>query len=173
MTVENYVIRGRVWKLGDNITTDHIISGKHKFAFIDDVNKMLPYLFEEVIPGFINKVSPGDIIVAGSNFGIGSSREQAPRLIKLSGISAIVAKNFARIFYRNSINIGLPLIEARVIPDITDNGDIITIDLKKSMVINETKNVIEQVKPFPQLVLNILLNGGIINLLKNKGLDAI
>jgi 3-isopropylmalate/(R)-2-methylmalate dehydratase small subunit len=173
MTVENYVIRGRVWKLGDNITTDHIISGKHKFAFIDDVNKMLPYLFEEVIPGFNNKVSPGDIIVAGSNFGIGSSREQAPRLIKLSGISAIVAKNFARIFYRNSINIGLPLIEARVIPDITDNGDILTIDLKKSIVINETKNVVEQVKPFPQLVLNILLSGGIINLLKNKGLDAV
>lgn len=173
MMNEEYIIKGRVWKLGDNITTDHIISGKHKFAFIDDVNKMLPYLFEEIIPGFIHKVKPGDIIVASSNFGIGSSREQAPRLIKLSGVAAVIAKNFARIFYRNSINIGLPLIEAKIIPDITENGDTIMVDLKKGLIINETKNFVEQVKPFPQFILNIVLNGGIIYLLKNKKLDII
>lgn len=163
---ERFIVRGRAWKFGDNISTDHIISGKYKFSYIDDVKKMLPYLFEEVRPGFTSKVRPGDVIVAGANFGIGSSREQAPRLIKLAGISAIVARNFARIFYRNSINVGLPVIECSRIPLVTDEGDILTIDLERGVITNETKKISEVIRPFPRLVLEILLSDGAINLIK-------
>ncbi len=162
-------IRGKCWKLGDNISTDHIISGKYKFEAINDMSKMLPHLFEEVIPGFYKKVSTGDIIVAGRNFGRGSSREQAPRLIKMAGISAIIAKSFAHIFYRNSINIGLPVIVLQKLPDVTDNGDIIEIDLVNGYAINITKNFQEKFVPYPEEIELILLNNGIINYIRRYG----
>lgn len=163
------IIRGRCWKLGDNISTDHIISGKYKFSKISDLREMLPYVFEEVIPGFYKKVKKGDVIVAGKNFGMGSSREHAPRLLKISGVGTIVAKSFARIFYRNSINIGLPVIEVQKIPEVSENGDLIEVNLVEGIIINITKNVTERFKPFPKEFVEIIKEGGIINYIKKYG----
>ncbi|MCX8169979.1 MAG: 3-isopropylmalate dehydratase, partial [Candidatus Methanomethyliaceae archaeon] len=110
------IIKGRVWKFGDDVSTDHIIPGKYKFKTID-LDELSKHLMEGVDPNFYSKISKGDIIVAGKNFGCGSSREQAPLIIKHAGIAAVVAKSFARIFYRNSFNIGLPVIESKDLVD--------------------------------------------------------
>jgi len=163
------MIRGRCWKLGDNISTDHIISGKYKFSAIDSIEAMLPHVLEEVIPDFYRKVSKGDVIVAGKNFGKGSSREQAPRLLKLVGISAIVAKSYAHIFYRNAINIGLPVIVAQRIPDASETGDVIEIDLERGVVRNLSKGIEEKVSPFPRELAVILEAGGIVEYIRRYG----
>ena len=155
--------RGRAWVLGDNISTDHIISGKYKFKSIDSLEAMLPHIFEEVIPNFYKNVKPGDVIVAGRNFGMGSSREHAARLLKMSGISAVIAKSFARIFYRNAVNI------AQTIPEVTKNGDVIEVDLSLGVVNNLSRGVIERFKPFPKELLAIIQEGGIINYIKRYG----
>lgn len=165
------LIKGRCWKLGDNISTDHIISGKYKFGMIDSLDLMARYVFEEVIPGFHEKVNKGDIIVAGRNFGKGSSREHAPRLLKMVGIAAIVAKSFSHIFYRNSINVGLPVIIASRVPDITREGDIIEIDLENGIVANLSRGFEEKMSPYPRALVAILKAGGIIELvIRNGGL---
>jgi len=130
---------------------------------------MLPHVFEEIIPNFYKQVRYGDIIVAGRNFGMGSSREHAPRLLKMIGISAILAKSFARIFFRNAINIGLPVITVNKIPDITEQWDIIEINLLKGIVINLNKSVEERIQPYPKIILKILAEGGIINYIKRYG----
>ncbi len=161
--------RGRCWKLGDNISTDHIISGKYKFEAINDINKMLIHLFEEVIPDFYKLVKPGDIVVAGRNFGKGSSREQAPRLLKIAGISAVIAKSFTHIFYRNSINIGLPVVIAKIIPDVTQTGDIIEINLVEGYVKNLTRYVVEFIQPYPKYIEQLIEVGGIVEYIKRYG----
>ena len=163
------VIRGRAWVLGDNISTDHIISGKYKFAKINRLEDMLPYVFEEVIPGFYKKVKPGDVIVAGRGFGYGSSREHAPRLLKLAGVGAVVAKSFHRIFYRNSINIGLPVVVAERIPEVTRQGDIIEVDLAEGVVRNVTRGVEERIPRLPERLLEILAAGGIVEYIRKTG----
>jgi len=162
-------VRGRAWKLGDNITTDHIISGKHKFTSVSRLEDMLPHLFEEVIPGFHEKVEEGDVVVAGRNFGAGSSREHAPRLLKMAGVGAIVAKGFARIFFRNAINVGLPVVVARRVPDITETGDIIEVDLGRGIVRNVSKGCEERFKPYPREILLLLEEGGVLEYLKRHG----
>ncbi len=161
--------KGRAWVLGDNISTDHIISGKYKFKAISSLEDMLPHVFEEVIPEFYKRVRPGDIIVAGRNFGLGSSREHAPRLIKMTGISVIVAKSFARIFFRNAINIGLPVVEAIEIPGKTSNGDIIEVDIGSGIIRNTSKGVEERIHPYPRVIQDILREGGIIEYLARHG----
>lgn len=163
------IVRGRCWKLGDSISTDHIISGKYKFEAINDLEKMAIHVLEEVVPGFYEKVLPGDIIVAGRNFGKGSSREHAPRLLKLVGVGAVVAESFAHIFYRNAINVGLPVVVARVIPRCTETGDLVEIDLEGGYVRNITKKMEEKFKPFPPEVLLILTSGGIVKYVKKYG----
>lgn len=162
-------IRGRCWKLGDNISTDHIISGKYKFKSISSIEQMIPHVFEEVIPEFFKKVKQGDLIVAGKNFGMGSSREHAPRLLKIIGISAILAKSFARIFFRNSINIGLPVITVRNLPNITETGDIIEVDLVKGYALNVTKGYKETFQPLPKEIIDLINEGGIINYIRKYG----
>jgi 3-isopropylmalate/(R)-2-methylmalate dehydratase small subunit len=162
------IIRGNAWILGDDISTDHIISGKYRFESLS-LEDMLPHVFEGVIPSFYRSVKKGDIIVAGKNFGIGSSREHAPLLLKMIGISAIIAKSFGRIFYRNCINIGLPVLTAHLIPDVTANGDLIEIDFTQSTVINLSRKIEERFTPFPKEILDIILNGGIIEYIKKKG----
>jgi 3-isopropylmalate/(R)-2-methylmalate dehydratase small subunit len=164
-----WIIRGRAWRLGDNISTDHIISGKYKFAKINRLEDMLPYVFEEVIPGFYKKVRPGDVIVAGRGFGYGSSREHAPRLLKLAGVGSVVAKSFHRIFYRNAINIGLPVIVAERIPDVTVEGDTIVVDLENGVVVNETRGVEERFQPPPTVLLEILRSGWIVEYIRKTG----
>jgi 3-isopropylmalate/(R)-2-methylmalate dehydratase small subunit len=163
------IIQGRCWRLGDNISTDHIISGKYKFEAINDLSKMAIHVLEDMIPNFYRLVSKGDIIVGGRNFGKGSSREQAPRLLKLVGVGAVVAKSFAHIFYRNSINIGLPVIVAKIIPDISETGDVIEVDVANGIIRNVSKGVEERVSPYPREILEILVNGGVVEYIKRHG----
>lgn len=160
-------INGRGIKLGDNINTDFIISGRYKFS-ITDMKELSKHIMEDIDPAFPAKIIPGkSIIAAGNNFGMGSSREQAPLVIKESGIVAILAKTFARIFYRNGFNIGLPLIEADT--DKIEESDDLQIDLDKGEVLNLSKNIKIKTGPFPGFMQKLLEEGGIVNYYKKYG----
>ena len=160
-------IAGKSIKLGDNINTDFIISGRYKFA-ITDMKELAKHIMEDVDPNFAQKISPGEsIIVAGNNFGMGSSREQAPLVIKEAGIGAVLSSQFARIFFRNSFNIGLPLIETDTRK--IDEGDQLQIDLDKGLVKNLTKGIDLEIKPLPKFMQDLLAEGGIINYYKKYG----
>jgi len=160
-------IEGKVIKLGDNINTDFIISGRYKFS-ITDIKELSKHIMEDIDPHFAKKIIPGrSIIVAGKNFGMGSSREQAPLVIKEVGIVAVLAKTFARIFYRNAFNIGLPLVE--VDTDKIDRNDTLDIDLDKGIVKNLTKNIELKIKPLPEFMQKLLRAGGIVNYIKRYG----
>jgi len=160
-------IKGKVIRLGDDINTDLIISGRYKFS-ITDMKELAKHIMEDIDPDFPKKIIPNEtIIVAGKNFGMGSSREQAPLVIKEAGILAVVASSFARIFYRNAFNIGLPLVEAD-----TSNlleGDILSLDLDKGRIINASRNIELTIKPLPTFMQTLLKEGGIVNYLKQKG----
>ncbi|MEM1507120.1 MAG: 3-isopropylmalate dehydratase small subunit [Candidatus Bathyarchaeia archaeon] len=160
-------IKGRVWKFGDNINTDLIIAGKYKLS-ITNIDELSKHAMEALIPGFAEKVKEGDIIAAGKNFGCGSSREQAPLVLKRIGIGAVIAESFARIFYRNAINIGLPALECKEAYRIAD-GDILYVDLAKGYIRNLTRNETYGVKPMPPALLEILVNGGLVNYVKKYG----
>jgi methanogen homoaconitase small subunit len=157
-------IKGKVWKFADNIDTDVIIPGRYLRIF--SMDELASHVMEGIDPDFAKKVEKGDIIVAGQNFGCGSSREQAPVALKHLGVSAIIAKSFARIFYRNAINIGLPVIIAEIN---AINGDILEIDLEEGTIINITKNESFKIEPFKKFMLDILKKGGIVpHYLENK-----
>ncbi len=157
------VLKGKVHKFGDNINTDYIISGKYKFKTLD-MEELSKHLMEDIDPDFYKKVNKGDFIVAGKNFGCGSSREQAPLVIKYAGIPAVIAKSFARIFYRNSINNGLVLIEADT--DKLDSGDEIEIYLEEGKIKNITKNIEIYGTKIPDFLIEIIKIGGVVNYLK-------
>ncbi|MDD2679471.1 MAG: 3-isopropylmalate dehydratase small subunit [Candidatus Omnitrophica bacterium] len=160
-------LNGEALKLGDNINTDFIISGRYKFA-ITDMKELSRHIMEDIDPGFAARIKPGkSMIVAGKNFGMGSSREQAPLVIKEAGIVAVLAKSFARIFYRNAFNIGLALIETDT--DKIGENDIIEIDLDKGIARNTTKNLDLALKPFPKFMQELLKEGGIINYYRKYG----
>ncbi|MEN4017505.1 MAG: homoaconitase small subunit [Methanobacterium sp.] len=151
-------IHGKVWKFGDNIDTDVIIPGRYLRTFsLDD---LAAHVMEGVDPDFAKNVQKGDIVVASENFGCGSSREQAPVALKHAGVSAIIAKSFARIFYRNAINIGLPVIIAEIN---ASNGDVLKIDLEEGTILNETTGESFKIEPFKKFMLEILKNGGLVN----------
>jgi 3-isopropylmalate/(R)-2-methylmalate dehydratase small subunit len=157
-------LEGRAIKLGDSINTDFIISGRYKFS-ITDMKELAKHIMEDIDPNFPSKIIPGkSIIVAGKNFGMGSSREQAPLVIKESGIVAVMAKSFARIFYRNAFNIGLLLIETDT--DKIQENDTLDIDLDKGIVSNTSKNIELGIKPFPKFMQELLKEGGIMNYYK-------
>ena len=160
------VLRGKVHKFGDDINTDYIISGKYKFKTLN-MDELAKHLMEDIEPDFYKKIEKGDIIVAGENFGCGSSREQAPLVIKHAGIPAVIAKSFARIFFRNGINIGLILLEADT--DGIENGDIIEVDAEKGLIKNITKKSEINVKPLPDFLLEIMKEGGVVNYIKKYG----
>jgi 3-isopropylmalate/(R)-2-methylmalate dehydratase small subunit len=161
------IIKGRVWKFGNDVNTDEIIAGKRLLSLnFDEIAK---YTFEALDPDFSKKVKPGDILVAGDNFGCGSSREQAPLVIKKLGISAIIANYFARIFFRNSINIGLPLIEVELASEKINQGDLIEINLLQGTIHNKSNNEKIVFKKIPQFLADILSSGGIIEYLREKG----
>jgi methanogen homoaconitase small subunit len=148
----------QVWKFHNDVDTDQIIASQ--YLLLPNIEEMKQYTFESLDPDFAKKVHAGDIVVAGENFGCGSSREQAPVAIKTAGVSAIIAKSFARIFYRNSINIGLPVI----VSDIkAEDGDIISVDLSKGILINETNGETKTFEPFKEFMLSILEDGGLVN----------
>ena len=160
-------LEGKSIKLGDNINTDFIISGRYKFS-ITDMKELAKHIMEDIDPAFPSKITPGrSIIVAGNNFGMGSSREQAPLVIKESGIVAVLSPKFARIFYRNGFNIGLPLVETDTSK--IDEFDELDIDLDKGIVKNLTKNIELKIKPFPQFMQGLLKEGGIVNYYKKYG----
>ncbi len=163
------MIRGKAIKLGDDVNTDLVIAGRYKFRSIS-IEDMAKHIFEDLDPTLASKISPGDIIVAGKNFGCGSSREQAPRVMVAAGISAVVAKSFARIFFRNAINIGLPAItvEEKFV-DSTADGDLLEINLERSSLKNQTRNIEVKFNPFPKMLLEILDAGGLVSYVKKKG----
>jgi 3-isopropylmalate/(R)-2-methylmalate dehydratase small subunit len=149
----------------DNIDTDRIIPGKYTKTL--DTLALASHVLEDLDPEFAKKVQPGDILVAGNNFGCGSSREQAPIAIKAAGISVVVAKTFARIFYRNAINIGLPVIEVE--RHNIQSGDSISVDLQQGVVTNHTKGETYQATKMPQQMIDILNAGGLVNYLLQHG----
>ena len=152
------IIEGKTWTFGKNIDTDVIIPGRYLRTF--NPNDLAEHVLEGERADFTKNVQLGDIIVADENFGCGSSREQAPVAIKTAGVSAIVAKSFARIFYRNSINIGLPVI----VSDIeAKDGDILSIDLSKGILINKTTEESKTFEAFKEFMLDILKDGGLVN----------
>jgi len=154
-----------VWKFGDNIDTDAIIPGR--YLTINDPKELAKHVFEGVRPGFAQKVAKGDIIVAGRNFGCGSSREHAPLALKGAGIHCVIAKSFARIFFRNAINIGLPVLECKE-TDAISEGDVLKVDFKKGIIENETKNERYQVASIPTFILKIIESGGLIEYTKAR-----
>lgn len=160
------VIKGRAWRFGDNISTDHIIPGRfyHLRSNLDELKK---YVFDDIAPGFYKKISTGDIIIGGKNFGLGSSREHAPLIIKMAGIGAIIASSFARIFYRNSINVGL----AAVICDVdgVDEGDLLELRMDEGRLLNITKNNQKKFSPLPPIMRDILSDGGLNGYIKRHG----
>lgn len=152
-------LRGRVWKYGPNINTDVIIPGR--YCHITDPNELAKYAMADLDPEFVNKIKPGDIVVAGGNFGCGSSREVAPLSIKASGIAAVVAPSFARIFYRNAINIGFPIFESGEAYEEIDEGDEVEIDPDTGTVHDLTKGTEYKAAAFPEFLQSIMARGGL------------
>jgi len=163
-------IVGRAWRFGDNISTDDIIPGRF-FHLRGNIKELARHTFEDLRPEFSKVVRPGDIIVAGKNFGIGSSREHAVHVLKALGISAIIAKSFSRIFFRNAINIGIPAIIADT--SRIDEGDVLEVYLDEGIIIDTTKNLKISFKPLPQFIVNILEAGGLIKYVKRYGLNLV
>jgi 3-isopropylmalate/(R)-2-methylmalate dehydratase small subunit len=153
-------------KVQDNINTDYVISGRYKFK-IQDPKELAKYIFEDLDPAFAARVKKGDILVAGENFGCGSSREQAPVALKNAGFHAVIAKSFARIFYRNAFNIGLLLVECDT--SFVDDGDEVEIDLENSKVYIVSKGLKLEMKPLPMVMRKLLDDGGVIEHFKKHG----
>ncbi|MFC1563695.1 3-isopropylmalate dehydratase small subunit [candidate division KSB1 bacterium] len=160
------MIKGKVHKYGDNIDTDVIIPARYCTSFLTE--DLAPHCLEDLDTEFVIKVEQGDILVAGSNFGCGSSRENAPIAIKGAGISCVIARSFARIFYRNSINIGLPIFESPECVDITNDGDEIEVDLNSGTLRNITKDKIFNTPPFPPIIQEIINAGGMVSFVRKK-----
>ncbi|MEM3386335.1 MAG: 3-isopropylmalate dehydratase small subunit [Nitrososphaerales archaeon] len=157
---------GRAWKFGDNISTDHIAPGRY-FHLRSNLDELARHVLEDARPDFPTNVKKGDFVVAGVNFGLGSSREHAPTIIKLVGVEAVLAKSFARIFYRNAVNIGLPVVICDT--SLIDDGDLLTIDLSSGVVFNHTKNLKIRFPPLPAAMKKILDEGGLIPYVKRFG----
>jgi len=156
-------ISGKVVKYGDDINTDYIIPGK--YMVLTEPKELAKHAMEGVDQSFIEK-SKDAIVVAGKNFGCGSSREQAPIALKYSGTKAVVAKSFARIFYRNAINIGLPVLECEDLWDLVRDGDELMLDLKSGKITNLTNNKSTKAQPLPEFILELIEIGGLLNKLK-------
>jgi len=156
-------LTGRAWKFGDDISTDHIIAGRYLTS--TDPKVLGEHAMENADPAFVKKVRPGDVIVATTNFGCGSSREQAPIALKAAGISCVVADTFARIFYRNSINIGFPVVECPGLHERVKEGDTLTLDLAAGHVVLPSGETV-RFQPLPPNILEILNAGGLVSKLR-------
>lgn len=157
-------VQGKVHKYGDNVDTDVIIPAR--YLNTADHKELASHCMEDIDVDFVKNVKEGDIMVAQANFGCGSSREHAPIAIKASGISCVIAKTFARIFYRNAINIGLPIIECPQAADAIQNGDEVSIDFDTGVITNITKNETYQGQAFPEFLIKIINSNGLLNSLK-------
>ena len=158
--------KGRVFKYGDNVDTDVIIPAR--YLAIADPKELAEHCMEDIDKEFVHKVQPGDIMVANKNFGCGSSREHAPLVIKVSGVSCVIAETFARIFYRNAINIGLPILECPEAVEGIRAGDVVSCDLAKGVIKNETTGERFQAQPFPEFIQNIINAGGLLASIAQK-----
>jgi len=160
------IFKGKVWKFGDNIDTDAIIPAR--YLTTSDPQELALHCMEDADPVFIKKMKPGDIIVGGENFGCGSSREHAPIAIKAAGISCVVAKSFARIFYRNSFNMGLPIFESRELGDAVKEGDEITLDSAKGTIVIPKANKTFRIAPIPPFMEQLIVDGGLMKHIAGK-----
>lgn len=160
------ILHGKVWKFGDDISTDLIAPGRY-FHLRSDLNELAKHVLEDADPQFASKVGKGDFVVGGRNFGLGSSREHAPTIIKLAGVSCVLAKSFARIFFRNAINIGLPAIECDT--DKIASGDELEINLENGVIRNVTKKIDLKFAPLPKAMTRILQDGGLVGHIKKHG----
>ena len=156
------IVSGRVWKFGGNINTDLIAPGKYLSATIDEIKE---HVLEAVNPRFAKEVCKGEIVVAGKNFGCGSSREAAPQGLKALGVNAVVAESFARIFFRNAIAIGLPVLACPLVHQSFEEGETLKLDLEKAQVSNLNRNITLKGTPLPSEMLEVLRKGGITSLL--------
>jgi len=159
--------RGKVWKFGDNIDTDAIIAARYLVS--SDPAFLAAHCMEDADPGFMKKISAGDIIVAGENFGCGSSREHAPIAIKTAGISCVVAKSFARIFYRNAFNIGLPIFESRDLWDVVSDGQEVEVDGDNGSIriLNSDRSPL-RIEPIPPFMQQLVSDGGLMKHIAKK-----
>jgi len=157
-------ISSKAVKYGDNINTDLIIPGR--YLILTDPQEMGRHAMEGLDPSFIQKSKNGVTMVVGHNFGSGSSREQAPIALKYSGVKCIIAKSFARIFYRNAINLGLPVLEVEDLWDKVDEGDLLNVNLDKGLITNSTKGFSVSAQPLPPFILEIIDKGGLLNKLR-------
>lgn len=159
-------MKSKCWKFGNNVNTDEIIPAR--YLNTTDPNELAKHCMEDADPDFMKKIKQGDAIVAGENFGCGSSREHAPIAIKAAGISCVIAKSFARIFFRNAINIGLLIFECPEAAEHIKEGDDIEVDLAKSEIFDHTLNRRFIFEPFPHEMQEIIQSGGLMNFVKNK-----
>lgn len=157
---------GKAFKFGDNISTDHIAPGR-LFHLRSNLEEFAKHVLEDADAKFASSMKKGDFVVAGNNFGLGSSREHAPQIIKIAGVQAVLAKSFARIFYRNAINIGLLAIECDT--DLINAGDELELDLKNGFIRNHTQNTKITFTPLPEVMIKLLDDGGLVEHIKKYG----
>ena len=160
------IANGKVLKYGDNVDTDVIIPARYLNSF--DAKELASHVMVDLDPTFVDRLEPGDIVVAKSNFGCGSSREHAPLVIKVSGVSCVIAETFARIFYRNAINIGLPIIECPEAAKDIQDGDQVEVDFDSGMIYNRTTGKEYQGQAFPEFMQRIIKAEGLINYINEK-----
>lgn len=160
------MLKGKAWNFGDDISTDHIAPGRY-FHLRSDLPELAKHVLEDADTEFASKMSPGDFVVGGKNFGLGSSREHAPTIIKLSGVSAVLAKSFARIFFRNSINVGLPVLICDT--DKINAGDELEVDLEAGVIKDLTNGEQMNFKPLPPTMIKILNDGGLLSHIQKHG----
>jgi 3-isopropylmalate/(R)-2-methylmalate dehydratase small subunit len=160
------IMTGKVWKFGDDVSTDLIAPGR-LFHLRSNLPELAKHVLEDADPTFAQKMAKGDFVVGGNNFGCGSSREHAPTIIKLAGVSAVLAKSFARIFYRNSINVGLPALICDT--DKIEQGDELEVDLGQGTIVDKTKNGTLHFAPLPPAMIKILGDGGLLAHIEKHG----
>ena len=163
------ILKGKVHKYGADVNTDVIIPAR--YLNVSDPDELAKHCMEDIDKDFLSRVQPGDIIMATTNFGCGSSREHAPLSIKAAGVSCIIAKSFARIFFRNAINIGLPLLECEEAVDKTEAGDLLEVDLSRGKIKNLTRGKTFTAKPYPDFMAELISAGGLIEYTKKRLAD--
>ena len=160
------MLKGKVHKYGANVNTDVIIPAR--YLYLSEPAELAKHCMEDIDQDFLDRVQPGDIIMATTNFGCGSSREHAPLALKAAGISCIIAKSFARIFFRNAVNIGLPLLECDDAVTQTEAGDVLKVDLSNGQIKNRTKGITFTAKPYPDFMAELISAGGLIEHTKQR-----
>jgi 3-isopropylmalate/(R)-2-methylmalate dehydratase small subunit len=160
------LLKGQVFKYGSNVDTDVIIPAR--YLNVSEASELAKHCMEDIDPQFISKVKKGDMIMADNNFGCGSSREHAPLAIKTAGVSCVIARSFARIFFRNAINIGLPLLESVDCVENTKNGDTLEVDLATGKIVNLSSGQVFTAKPYPDFMSELIKAGGLVEYTKNK-----